>query len=118
MATIDEKRESDGAEFGSGHVAPDLILTPPAPPIATSVADMQANACDIRMARMWISRSLRVMLRQLIADPRSSSDTLLIAADALREAAGECEHNGRPSEGFNLLRIAALLDQLAPGRAT
>lgn len=51
----------------------------------------------------------------LVRDPRSSSDLLLITADALREAA---EADRWPERGATLARLADLLANLAPTRAT
>lgn len=51
----------------------------------------------------------------LVRDPRSSSDLLLITADALREAA---DADPWPERGATLARLADYLATLAPTRAT
>jgi len=59
-----------------------------------------------------------VLLRQIeavVRDARTTSDTLLIVADALREAAAQC---GPIPPGPAIAHLANTLTDLAPGRAT
>lgn len=58
--------------------------------------------------------ALLAMVERVVLDPRSSSDTLLIIADALREAATPLE--GTPT-GLGLQRLADTLAEIAPTRA-
>ena len=54
----------------------------------------------------------------VVANPRTSSDTLLILADRLREAAREYELVQRRDRGHTFRTVADLVAELAPQRAT
>jgi hypothetical protein len=85
-------------------------------PVYTTPAQAKADTERLLMAGRvgaapW---ALLALIEQVVLNPRSSSDTLLIHADALREAASPME--GTPA-GLALVRIANTLTDIAPTRA-
>jgi hypothetical protein len=58
-----------------------------------------------------------MLLRNVVANPATSSDMLLILADGLRDAAAELAQDGQFERRAALMRLAGSLSDLAPWRA-
>lgn len=85
-------------------------------PIYATPAQAKADTERLLMAGLvgaapW---ALLCLIEGAVLNPRSSSDTLLILADALREPAAALE--GTP-QGLALRRLANTLTDIAPTRA-
>jgi hypothetical protein len=78
--------------------------------VTANDAHAQATLMHERLPRM-LEPVLRRVLLQMIANPRTSCDALLIVGDALEEAA----HLAHPAQTY--VASAALLREIAPSRA-
>jgi len=77
-------------------------------------AHLDAASLEIDQLELTPSMLLTRHVASVVCDPRSNSDTLLIVADALREAASI--YAGTPP-GRNMAILATRLAALAPLRA-
>jgi hypothetical protein len=87
------------------------------PPLYTTpaLAEEQARALDAPQHTGVIEISLLLHIEAVVRNPRSSSDTLLIVADALREAARTWSAVHKRAAAFR--QMADTLAQFAPTRA-
>lgn len=85
-------------------------------PVFTTAAQAKADAARLLIAHLVGAAPIVLLatIEQVVLNPRSSSDTLLIHADALREAASPLD--GTP-QGRALARLANTLTDIAPTRA-